>query len=131
MEAPSCERRLHSYVLSSLIADGAQFWYFPFSIFKGIESEALAATGIDFTGALLTLNAGSRVWSWTRGVKAHTAGSNVLTYDGALIPERGGPSALENLFFVSGVLDVRMHPTFSSSSSSSSSTSSSSSPEWY
>lgn len=75
-----------------------------------IWSDALAATGVDFTGALLTLQAGTRVWTWTRTVKAHAAGSPILRYDGALIPEKGGPSELENLFFLSGVLGALDSP---------------------
>ena len=39
-----------------------------------------------------------------RPVLAHSAGDPVIRYNGQLVPEKGGPSSLEELFFVSGVL---------------------------
>ena len=66
-----------------------------------ISDPAIASSGLDFTGALLTLNAGTRVWTWTRRVVAHTPGDSRVYFRGALMPEKGGPSALRMLFILS------------------------------
>ena len=68
---------------------------------------AMARANTSFAGALLTLNAGTRVWTWTRRVESHVA--DTLTYTGQLVPERGGPSGLEMLYFVSGTLPLLDH----------------------
>ena len=41
----------------------------------------LAQTGVDFTGALATLNVAHQFFTWTRRVKAHKAGGEAFTYD--------------------------------------------------
>lgn len=45
-----------------------------------INDSKLAATGIDWTGARITLNVAHQFFSWTRTVSSHKAGSPTLTY---------------------------------------------------
>jgi uncharacterized lipoprotein NlpE involved in copper resistance len=67
-----------------------------------VSAPSVAATGLNFTGAMMTLNAGTRVWTWTRRVVKHTPGESTLWYRGGLMPERGRASKLPTLFFLSG-----------------------------
>ena len=46
-----------------------------------VVDPALAKTGIDWTGALATLNAAHQFFTWTRTVRSHEAGSDTFTYD--------------------------------------------------
>ena len=58
----------------------------------------LAATGIDWTGALATLNVGDRFTTYTRTVRNHTRGSSTFGYDGRMGPGPGAPPAREEHF---------------------------------
>ena len=78
-----------------------------------IVDQSLAATGIDFTGALATLNVGFRFFTWTRRVISHSAGSPVFHYNQTTSVGQkgmvGGSGAYldkgaDNLYFLSGVL---------------------------
>lgn len=76
-----------------------------------VTSQAVAETGIDFTGALITLNVGSRFFSQTRTVADHTAGSNNLTYYGVCYWEgQTKHTTLPNLFFLTGIFDALDSP---------------------
>ncbi len=46
-----------------------------------IVDAALAATGIDWTGALAIMNLTHQFWTWSAKVETHSAGSNSFTYD--------------------------------------------------
>ena len=78
-----------------------------------IVDPELAKTGIDFTGALATLNVGFRFLTWTRRVLAHTAGSSSFHYNQTTPKGQtglvGGSGAYldkgsDNRYFLSGVL---------------------------
>ena len=76
-----------------------------------VSAPELARSGLNFTGALLTLNAGTRVWTWTRRVVQHTPGDPTVWYRGALMPEKGRQSSLRTLFTLSelpALLDAPM-----------------------
>ncbi len=45
-----------------------------------MKDAALAATGIDWTGALAVLNIEAQFWTWTSEVTVHSAGSNTFQY---------------------------------------------------
>ncbi|MFW6161818.1 MAG: hypothetical protein ACODAJ_03560 [Planctomycetota bacterium] len=45
-----------------------------------VVDPALAKTGIDWTGALATLNVAHQFFTWTRTVRSHEAGSDTFTY---------------------------------------------------
>jgi hypothetical protein len=76
--------------------------------------ELLAETGIDWTGALATLNVGHQYKTWTRDVKQHSIGSDQFTYE---LDERlgdgseSGPSWADDCFFLSGKLEALDTPT--------------------
>ena len=46
-----------------------------------VVDPALAKTGIDWTGALATLNAAHQFFTWTRTVRSHKPGGDTFTYD--------------------------------------------------
>jgi hypothetical protein len=78
-----------------------------------IVDPALAKTGIDFTGALATLNVGFRFFTWTRRVLSHAAGSAEFRYNQTtpkgqkgLVGGSGGylDKGYDNRYFLSGVL---------------------------
>ena len=84
-----------------------------------IVDPALAKTGVDFTGALATLNVGFRFFTWTRCVTSHTAGSSMFTYNPITAKGQkgmvGGAGAYldrgaDNLYFLSGVLGALDSP---------------------
>ena len=76
--------------------------------------EALAETGIDWTGALATLNVGHQYKTWTRDVTQHSKGSGQFTYE---LNERlgdgsdSGPSWADDCFYLSGRLEALDAPT--------------------
>jgi hypothetical protein len=55
------------------------------SIHGKIVSQAIADTGIDWTGAIACLNVAHQWWTWNRPVTQHEAGSPILTYDADLV----------------------------------------------
>ena len=78
-----------------------------------IVDPKLAETGIDFTGALATLNVGFRFFTWTRRVTSHSVGSASFTYNQTtpagqkgLVGGAGGylDKGEDNIYFLSGVL---------------------------
>ena len=75
---------------------------------------ALATTGIDWTGALATLNVGHQYKTWTRDVTRHAKGSDQFTYE---LNERlgdgadDGPSWGDDYFYLSGKLEALDAPT--------------------
>jgi hypothetical protein len=80
-----------------------------------IADPALAATGIDWTGALATLNVGYRYYTWTRKVLKHSKGSMTFTYNKTIAQKGrgyvGGTGAyldkgLDNLYFLSGKIEA-------------------------
>lgn len=64
-----------------------------------LVSEAVAKSGIDWTGAMACLNVGHQWWTWNRPVIRHGAGSTELEYDADLVglcnfdPDIAGQSA--------------------------------------
>ena len=76
--------------------------------------EALAETGIDWTGALATLNVGHQYKTWTRDVTKHAKGSDQFAYE---LNERlgdgsdSGPSWADDCFYLSGKLETLDAPT--------------------
>ncbi len=50
-----------------------------------IVSNAVAQSGIDFTGAQAYLNVAHQWWTWNRKIKSHKAGSSKLVYDADLV----------------------------------------------
>ena len=76
--------------------------------------DALADSGIDWTGALATLNVGHQYKTWTRDVTKHSKGSNQFTYE---LNERlgdgsdSGPSWADDHFYLSGKLEALDAPT--------------------
>ena len=71
-----------------------------------VKDPALAGLGINLAGALLTLQAGTRVWTWTRRVTSHD--NDTVYYVGGLMPEKGKASDLRILYTLSdlpGLLD--------------------------
>ncbi len=76
--------------------------------------EGLAKTGIDWTGALATLNVGHQYKTWTRDVTVHSKGSEQFTYE---LNERlgdgssSGPSWADDCFYLSGKLEALDTPT--------------------
>lgn len=76
--------------------------------------EALAETGVDWTGALATLNVGHQYKTWTRDVTSHTKGDDQFTYE---LNERlgdgrdSGPSWADDYFYLSGKLEGLDAPT--------------------
>ena len=50
-----------------------------------IISNAIASTGIDWTGAIAYLNVAHQWWTWNRKISAHKEGSNELKYDADLV----------------------------------------------
>ncbi|OPZ16546.1 MAG: hypothetical protein BWZ10_01405 [candidate division BRC1 bacterium ADurb.BinA364] len=75
---------------------------------------ALADTGIDWTGALATLNVGHQYRTWTRRVLSHQAGSDRFSY--ALEERLGdgkedGPTWGDDCFYLSGKLEALDSPT--------------------
>ena len=50
-----------------------------------IISNAIAETGIDWTGAMAYLNVGHQWWTWNRKITNHKAGTNKLYYDANLV----------------------------------------------
>eukprot|EP01043_Picozoa_sp_COSAG02_P027513 COSAG02_NODE_1628_length_11586_cov_3.954644_5_plen_729_part_00 len=80
-----------------------------------IVDPELAKTGIDFTGALVTLNVGFRFLTWTRRVLSHEAGSSTFTYNQTTPKGQKGlvggsghylDKGADNRYFLSGVLDA-------------------------
>ena len=78
-----------------------------------IVDPELAKTGIDFTGALATLNVGFRFLTWTRRVLTHEAGSSSFHYNQTTPKGQKGlvggsghylDKGLDNRYFLSGVL---------------------------
>ncbi len=75
---------------------------------------ALAETGIDWTGALATLNVGHQYKTWTRDVTEHAKGSGQFTYE---LNERlgdgsdSGPTWADDYFYLSGKLEALDAPT--------------------
>lgn len=71
--------------------------------------DALAETGIDWTGALATLNVGHQYKTWTRDVTKHSKGTSEFTYE---LNERlgdgrdDGPSWADDYFYLSGKLEA-------------------------
>ena len=76
--------------------------------------DALAETGIDWTGALATLNVGHQYKTWTRDVTKHSKGTSEFTYE---LNERlgdgrdDGPSWADDYFYLSGKLEALDAPT--------------------
>ena len=76
--------------------------------------DALAETGIDWTGALATLNVGHQYKTWTRDVTKHSKGSSEFTYE---LNERlgdgrdDGTSWADDYFYLSGKLETLDAPT--------------------
>ncbi len=76
--------------------------------------DALAETGIDWTGALATLNVGHQYKTWTREVKEHAAGSDRFRYE---LNERlgdgrdDGPTWADDHFYLTGKLEALDAPT--------------------
>jgi hypothetical protein len=76
--------------------------------------DALAETGIDWTGALATLNVGHQYKTWTRDVTSHSKGSGEFTYE---LNERlgdgsdSGPTWADDYFYLSGKLEALDAPT--------------------
>jgi len=76
--------------------------------------DAIAETGIDWTGALATLNIGHQYKTWTRDVTEHSKGSSEFTYE---LNERlgdgrdDGPSWADDCFYLSGKLEALDAPT--------------------
>ena len=76
--------------------------------------DALAKTGINWTGALATLNVGHQYKTWTRDVTKHANGSGQFTYE---LNERlgdgtdSGPSWADDCFYLSGKLEALDAPT--------------------
>ncbi|MBL7041240.1 MAG: right-handed parallel beta-helix repeat-containing protein [Pirellulaceae bacterium] len=76
--------------------------------------DAIAETGIDWTGALATLNVGHQYKTWTRDVTEHSKGSSEFTYE---LNERlgdgrdDGPSWADDCFYLSGKLEALDAPT--------------------
>ena len=74
----------------------------------------VADTGIDWTGALATLNVAHQYKTWTRTVTAHSVGSAELTYE---LNERlgdgadSGPSWADDYFYLSGKFEALDAPT--------------------
>ena len=50
-----------------------------------IISNAIAETGIDWTGAMAYLNVAHQWWTWNRKITNHKAGSNKLSYNANLV----------------------------------------------
>jgi hypothetical protein len=50
-----------------------------------IVSEAIAKSGIDWTGAMAYLNVAHQWWTWNRKITRHKKGSNELFYDANLV----------------------------------------------
>jgi hypothetical protein len=46
-----------------------------------IEAKGLAATGVDWTGAIAMMNIGHQFFTWTRNVASRKAGTDFITYD--------------------------------------------------
>ena len=80
-----------------------------------IVSEAVAASGLDFTGAQAYLNVAHQWWTWNREIKRHEKGSAELIYDADLVglcsytPQYMDPEQLEkawadDYFYLFGVL---------------------------
>ena len=66
----------------------------------------LAKTGVDWTGALLTINTGRRYAAWTRRVRGHSAGSGTFHYDPDLGPGPGDAGSWVNgKYFLTGKLE--------------------------
>eukprot|EP01062_Namystynia_karyoxenos_P043886 TRINITY_DN3214_c0_g1_i2.p1 TRINITY_DN3214_c0_g1~~TRINITY_DN3214_c0_g1_i2.p1 ORF type:complete len:713 (+),score=141.68 TRINITY_DN3214_c0_g1_i2:93-2141(+) len=79
-----------------------------------IAAPELATSGIDWTGALITMNTATRVFSWTRTVAAHK--NDTILYDGPLVPFRWKGSMPVNqrkllqLYWLSGKLEALDSP---------------------
>ena len=82
-----------------------------------IISNAIAATGIDWTGAMAYLNVAHQWWTWNRKITKHKAGSNELKYDADLVglcsytPDFMGKKELEekwgdDYFYLFGKLEA-------------------------
>ncbi len=66
----------------------------------------LAKTGVDWTGALATLNVAHQFWTWSRHVTSHSAGSGVFEYPRNL-PSLAGYGEREHFggrYYLSGIL---------------------------
>jgi len=50
-----------------------------------LVSNAIAATGIDWTGAMAYLNVAHQWWTWNRKITSHQSGSKELIYDADLV----------------------------------------------
>ena len=84
------------------------------SSYGKIVSNELAETGIDWTGALATLNISHQWWSWSRNVIKHEKGSPILEYptdiDGLFVFDK--PHHMEDdFFYLSGILEALDAPT--------------------
>ncbi len=75
---------------------------------------ALAKTGVDWTGAVATLNVAQQFWTWTRTVTGYRKGSPQFSYasDSRIGAGRGaGPTWGDDYFFLSGKLEALDYPT--------------------
>ena len=80
-----------------------------------MKDAEMAKTGIDFTGALATLNVAHQFHSWTRKVNTHTPGSDTFTYDRDLYWIRHDPQRFsvweDDKYYLSGILEALDAPT--------------------
>ncbi len=80
-----------------------------------VVDPALAKTGIDWTGALATLNAAHQFFTWTRIVRSHKPGSDTFTYDKTFpgithYANKTRPWE-DDFYFLSGKLEALDSPT--------------------
>ncbi|MHC4995846.1 MAG: right-handed parallel beta-helix repeat-containing protein [Planctomycetota bacterium] len=88
----------------------------PGSAYGKMVSRAMAETGIDWTGAIATLNVSHQFWTWTRTVDNHKAGGSEFTYAQTLgaATDRfvSQPDKWEDdYFYLSGKLEALDAPT--------------------
>jgi hypothetical protein len=83
-----------------------------------VISEEIAATGIDWTGAMACLNVAHQWWTWHRPITMHEAGSDTLEYPANLVglcnydPAFTGPNNWsarvwkDDYFYLFGILEA-------------------------
>eukprot|EP00659_Diplonema_papillatum_P009609 gene9609-14923_t len=82
------------------------------SVYGMLVDPDLAATNIDWTGAIATLNTDIRVYTYTRTVQNYTLGSDHFNYTTPLpgTKERPPSHYIGSLYYLSGLLDALDSP---------------------
>ena len=76
-----------------------------------MKDAALAATGINWTGALAVLNIEAQFWTWTSEVTAHSAGSGTFQYrTDNLAGIRSDKNYNDDSYYLTGKLEALDYP---------------------